>query len=145
VYLPLQKRKKRWSDRVKVVEEPLFAGYLFARFTEAQRYPLLNTPGVVRIVSFDGAYASVPDAQINALQQMAYLDNEIEVVDSELVVGSEVFISSGPFKNQSGRLIRHNGKGKLLIEITAIGKGILLELGRTRVVSQLTARKVDYI
>lgn len=135
VYLPLQKRKKQWSDRIKVVEEPLFSGYLFVRFSEAQRYPMLNSQGVVRIVSFGGTYASVPEEQITALLEMAYLDNEIEVVDAELVPGKEVFINSGPFKNQSGRLIRHNGKGKLLIEITAIGKGVLLELGRTRVVS----------
>ena len=133
VYIPLQKKKKQWSDRIKVVEEPLFSGYFFARFSEAQRYPLLNTPGVVRIVSFGGAYASIPDEQIKALRELAYLDNEIEVVDTELAVGKEVFINSGPFKKQSGRLIRHNGRGKLLIEITAIGKGILLELGRTRV------------
>ncbi len=138
VYLPLQKRKKQWSDRVKVVEEPLFSGYLFVRFSEAQRYPMLNCAGVVRIVSFGGTYAYIPESQINALKKMDYLDYEIEVVDSELIVGSEVLITSGPFKNQSGRLIRHNDKGKLLIEIAAIGKGILLELGRTRVVNQHT-------
>ncbi|WP_373513807.1 UpxY family transcription antiterminator [Persicitalea sp.] len=133
LYLPLQKRRKKWSDRVKIVEEPLFSGYIFAKFTEELRYPMLNTPGVVRIVSFGGAYASVPEAQIEALRQLAYLDNEVVVVDAGLLPGQEVRIASGPFKGFHGRLVRHDGKGKLVIEIVAIGKGIVLELGRTKV------------
>jgi transcription antitermination factor NusG len=133
-YLPLRKQKKQWSDRIKVVEEPLFPGYLFAQFAEVQRYPLLNMPGVVRIVSFGGEYASVPGAQIDALQNLSYLDNEIVVINSGLVSGQEVFIASGPFRNLSGRLVRHNGKGKLLIEFVAIGQGVLIELDRTRII-----------
>lgn len=132
-YLPLQKRKKQWSDRVKVVEEPLFPGYIFVQFLEVQRYPLLNTDGVVRLVSFGGSYAEVPQAQINALRELAYLENDVEVVDAGLQPGQNVKITSGPFKDLEGRLVRHNGKGTLLIEILAIGKGILLELGHTKV------------
>jgi transcriptional antiterminator RfaH len=135
-YLPLQKRKKQWSDRTKTVEEPLFPGYLFAQFAEGQRYLLLNAPGVVRIVSFGGQYASVSDAQIDALQKLAYLDSEVVVVHEELACGQEVFITSGPFQNMSGRLIRHNGKGKLLIEFSAIGQGLLVELGNTKIISK---------
>ncbi|CAG4999752.1 Transcription antitermination protein RfaH [Dyadobacter sp. CECT 9275] len=134
LYLPLQKRKKQWSDRTKVVEEPLFPGYLFAQFEEGQRYPVLNTPGVVRIVSFGGEYASIPDAQIDALQNFSYLDNEVLVVNNELLSGQEVLIASGPFKNLSGRLVRHNGKGKLLIEFVALGQGLLVELDRTKLI-----------
>lgn len=132
-YLPLQKRKKQWSDRVKTVEEPLFSGYIFARFSENERYPLLCTAGVVRIVSFGGTYAEMPEEQIKALRQMDYLDCDVVVVEAELITGQDVLISSGPFKGLEGKLLRHDGKGKLLIEITAIGKGVMLELGRTKV------------
>jgi transcription antitermination factor NusG len=135
-YLPLHKRKKQWSDRTKTVEEPLFPGYLFAQFAEGQRYPLLNAPGVVRIVSFGGEYASVSDEQIGALQKLTYLDSEVVVVNAELACGQEVFIASGPFKNLSGRLVRHNGKGKLLIEFSVIGQGLLVELGHTKIISR---------
>lgn len=134
VYLPLIKTKKQWSDRVKLVEEPLFPGYLFARFDEAQRYPLLNMPGIVRIVSFGGTYASIPDVQIDALQKFRQQDSEVITMEMGVIPGQEVFIASGPFKNCSGRLVRHNGKGKLLIEFTAMGQGLLLELGHTKII-----------
>jgi len=132
-YLPLQKRKKQWSDRVKTVEEPLFSGYIFARFGESDRYSLLCTAGVVRIVSFGGTYAEMPEEQIKALRQMDYLDSDVIVVEAGLITGQDVMISSGPFKGLEGKLLRHDGKGKLLIEITAIGKGVVIELGRTKV------------
>ncbi len=138
-YLPLQKRKKQWSDRVKIVEEPLFPGYLFVQFPEAARYPMLNTDGVVRIVSFGGNYAEVPESQINALRELVYLENDVTVVDAGLQTGQQVKITSGPFKDLEGKLVRHNGKGTLVIEIAAIGKGIVLELGNTKVSAQRRA------
>lgn len=136
-YLPLQKRKKQWSDRVKIVEEPLFSGYIFVQFTESLRYPMLNIDGIVRLISFGGNYAEVPQTQIDALQKLSYLENDVVVVDGGLQAGQLVKITSGPFKNLEGTLVRHNGKGTLVIEIAAIGKGIMLELGRTKVSAEL--------
>ncbi len=49
-FLPLTKSIRRWSDRMKEVEQPLFPGYLFCRFDLHNRGPLLMTPGVRRIV-----------------------------------------------------------------------------------------------
>ena len=138
-YLPLQKRKKQWCDRVKVVEEPLFPGYVFVQFGEASRYPMLNTDGAVRVVSFSGQYAEISQAQIEALRKLSYLENEVTVVDAGLQAGQSVQITSGPFKGLEGKLIRHNGKGSLVIEIAAIGKGIVLELGNTKVSAQRKA------
>jgi transcriptional antiterminator RfaH len=132
-YLPLQTRVKLWSDRLKKVEEPLFSGYLFVQFQELQRYEILNTPGVVRFISFGGQYASIPDKQITAIKRAVTNEEEMEIVDLGYELGQEVRVTSGPFKDNYAKVIRGaNGKGRLLLALEAIGKGITLEIGRTR-------------
>src|SRR5438309_1885473 len=49
-FLPLYKCRRRWSDRSKELELPLFPGYLFCRFDLNDRLPILTTPGVLQIV-----------------------------------------------------------------------------------------------
>lgn len=136
VYLPLQKKMSVWSDRIKQIEIPLFPGYLFVQFSESERYQILNTPGIVRFVSFGGKYATINTKQMNAVQKAITSDLELEVVNIIFEPGQEVLITSGPFKDNYARLVRHNGKGKLLLAIDSIGKGILLEIGRTQVKSK---------
>lgn len=133
VFLPLQTVKKAWSDRIKKVESPLFPGYIFVQFSENERYKILNTNGISRFVSFGGQYAKVHPKQMEAIEKMLSCENTVEVIDLDLVPGQEVMISSGPFKGHFAKLVHHNGKGKLLLAIESIGKGVLLEIGRTRV------------
>jgi transcription antitermination factor NusG len=133
IFLPLQKRLKKWSDRWKKVEEPLFSGYIFVQFTESFRYAMLNTPGVVNILYHDGKYATIPKKQIEALRSLDLEVNEVEVLDINLNVGSPVLIKSGPFKGMTGEVARNSEKGKLLIEIEVLGKWLSVELGKTKV------------
>jgi transcription antitermination factor NusG len=127
-YLPLQKQKRTWSDRIKEVEVPLFNGYLFVKSNEKVRFQILNTQGVVNFINFSGVYATVRQSEIDMIEKLLRNESCIEVVDSELMPGQEVLITSGPFKNTSARLVHHNGKGRLLLEVESIGKGVLLEI-----------------
>ena len=69
VYLPLLNRLKQWSDRKKMVAEPLFKSYIFVRSDLKNYYDILNTPGVVRFIGFEGKPVPVPDNQIVAVRQ----------------------------------------------------------------------------
>lgn len=60
-FLPLYRARRRWSDRVKELEEPLFPGYVFSRFNNGDRVRVLQAPGVRCIVGFGGS-ASAPPA-----------------------------------------------------------------------------------
>jgi len=73
VFLPLVIQVRLWKDRKKKVEVPLFNSYLFARFDYKNRFDLLQTKGIVKIVNFRGTPAVVPDWQIESLKKM--LDN----------------------------------------------------------------------
>src|SRR4030042_2560830 len=67
-YLPLYKTLRQWSDRKKKVELPLIRSYLFVKIREKKSYPVLQTPGVMRIVSFSGRPVPIPDWQIENLR-----------------------------------------------------------------------------
>ena len=74
---PTYRARRRWSDRVKEIDLPLFAGYLFCRFASAQRAMVIDTPGVARVVEFGGAQAEVSEAEIAAIR--AVMDSKLPV------------------------------------------------------------------
>src|SRR5437016_11411375 len=60
-FLPVYKVARRWTDRVKRVDMPLFPGYVFCRFDPQRRLPILITPGVVSVVGIGKAPAPIDD------------------------------------------------------------------------------------
>src|SRR5215471_16772080 len=71
LFLPTYTVKRRWSDRVKVVEQPLFPGYLFCRLDARQRWlPVLTTPGVMSIVGTGKEPIAIPESEIEAVRRI---------------------------------------------------------------------------
>src|SRR3989442_7701782 len=68
ILLPLYKCRRRWSDRIKELELPLFPGYLFCRFNPLDRFPIVVTPAVLQAVGIGKSPVPVDDAEIAAMQ-----------------------------------------------------------------------------
>ena len=68
LFLPIYKSRRRWSDRIKELELPLFPGYLFCRFNPLDRFPILVTPGVMQVVGVGKSPIPVDDLEIAALK-----------------------------------------------------------------------------
>src|SRR5438067_9368258 len=68
VFLPAYQTKRRWSDRVKIVEMPLFAGYVFCKFDFRERLPILVAPGVHFVVGFGKTATPVDPAELHAVR-----------------------------------------------------------------------------
>ena len=66
-YLPTYRNRRRWSDRVVVVDTPLFQGYVFCRFDPLNRLPILTTTGVISIVGCGNDPAPIDDKEIDAI------------------------------------------------------------------------------
>src|SRR3989454_8387501 len=92
-FLPLYTSRRRWSDRIKRVELPLFPGYVFSRFTPAARIPILKTPSVISIVGIGAIPAPIDECEIAAIQR---------------AVASGFGLSPHPFL-QIGQRVRING------------------------------------
>ena len=68
-FLPLLKHTTRIRRQVKTVIEPLFHGYVFARFDIGYRYRAVNfATGVLNIVEFGSTPAAVSDSIIDDIK-----------------------------------------------------------------------------
>ena len=65
-YLPLYRSRRKWSDRVKEIDLPLFPGYIFCKFDVLRRLPILMVPGVMSIVGLGRSPLAVSDDEIAA-------------------------------------------------------------------------------
>jgi transcription antitermination factor NusG len=66
-YLPLINKLRIWSDRKKWVEMPLFNSYVFVKPTEIQRDLVLQIPGVVKYLRYNGKDAEVPEKDVELI------------------------------------------------------------------------------
>jgi transcription antitermination factor NusG len=126
-FLPLYRSRKVWSDRIKVVEAPLFPGYLFCRVNLQDRLPVLTTPGVIRIVGYNRLPIPVDETEINAIQT---------IVSSGLPhqpwpflrVGDQLEIESGPLKGLRGILVEMRGAHRLVLSVTLLHRSVAVEI-----------------
>lgn len=130
-YLPLLKTLKQWSDRKKWVEEPLFRSYIFINIPQSSYYDVLNTPGIVRYVTFEGKAVPIPPRQIDAIRYFLAEElnaGELPATGKEFIPGDSVEITRGPLRGLSGQLVDVQGHQKVRIEIEALGQSVFVTI-----------------
>lgn len=134
-YLPLVVKLKKWSDRMKKVEEPLFKSYLFVRADERKHYEVLELPGATKFVSFERKAVVVPENQIIAIKRYCddYVEGDEELNTDDLHEGQLVRIINGPMTGLTGRLAPINNKKRLVVYIESVGQYLPISISRTKV------------
>jgi transcription antitermination factor NusG len=128
-FLPLVSRIRRWSDRQKEVELPLFPGYAFVRFAplSADRLRVLRTHGVVGFVGPRWETTPVPDSQIRDIKVL--LGQKVPVIDhSFLRVGQRVRVKGGALDGVEGILSSHDGDRSLVITVEPIERSLSIRI-----------------
>jgi transcriptional antiterminator RfaH len=126
-FVPLYQTRRRWSDRIKVVEAPLFPGYLFCRFDLDNRLPILTTPGVIQIVGFSRTPVAVNEAEIGAIQSLVASKYPRQPWPF-LQAGDRVQIDSGPLRGLEGLLVELRGSHRLIVSVTLLQRSIAVEI-----------------
>ncbi|MDO9634452.1 MAG: UpxY family transcription antiterminator [Paludibacter sp.] len=112
VFLPIHLAPRKWSDRVKMVEVPLFPSYLFVHTAQARLYDLIRIPGIARVIYFEGQPAEVGAQEIKAIQEfLAYANGRA----CRIELDDEVRVAVGPLKNTSGKVIQIGKKYAVLL------------------------------
>jgi transcription antitermination factor NusG len=131
-FLPMCRTRRNWSDRVKVIEQPLFPGYVFVRTRTCSVGKIYHTPGIIRIVSFGGRPCSVPDIQIEALQRI--IDSKRDICSIPyLAVGQKIQIVTGPLSGLTGIISHFKNCGRLIISVDLIMRSIAVEIDGSEV------------
>ena len=127
-FLPLQERLSTWKDRRKLVQFPLFPGYLFVR-TEMQSRGLdvLRVPSVVRIIGFNGVPEPIPAAQIKAVKNLVF--NEMPLNPHPFVrEGDRVRIIRGPLREMEGLLLEKKNRYTFILSIALIQQSVACQI-----------------
>jgi transcription antitermination factor NusG len=128
-FLPVYQSHRRWSDRVKLVELPLFPGYVFCRLNAEHRLPLLTIPGVLHFVGIGRVPVPIADAEIAAIQKALQSGVSAEPWPF-LEAGHRVRLEAGPLAGLEGILVESPKKDRVVVSVTLLNRSVAVGIER---------------
>ena len=120
-YCPLNKVTKQWSDRRKVVLEPIFKSYVFVKIADTNKWDLKKINGVLNFVYWLGKPAIIKDEEIDTIRKFLNEFSNVEIVESnQLKVNARVRIRQGVMMNYHGLLVEISGN-RAKVKIDSMG------------------------
>jgi len=126
-FLPVYEAVRRRKDRRVRLEMPLFPGYVFVRLALCHRLPVLQIPSLVRLVSFNGSPAILPDDEIESMRKGLAGGVRAEP-HPYLAAGRRVVIRSGPLEGRQGILLRRKGRLRVVLSIDLIARSVVTDM-----------------
>ena len=129
VWCPLQRIQKQWSDRKKIVEEPLFKSYVFVHVDYVpERLKVLMTDGILNFVHYLGKPAVIKDEEVNIIKKyLAEDEAEIAIISAEgFRTDTKVRVNHGVFMDKEGTVLR-GGKKKVYVQLQSLGQVMVVE------------------
>ncbi len=135
-YLPVQRVRRRWSDRIKEIESVLFPGYVFCRFGYSDRMRVLNSAGVRSIVTNGKDPLPVDDSEIAAVRALLRSGRRI-LPSPYMQIGQRVVIRDGPLASLRGVVVRAKDAWRVVVSVDAINCSIAIEVDSAAVARDL--------
>jgi len=132
-YCPLNRVRKKWSDRIKWVEEPLFKSYVFVRVAENELPSVRMVSGVVNFVYWLSKPAIVKDKEIEIIQKFLNDYHDVQAIPVDLKIDSTITIRKGALMDKKAKVVRvFNNKVQVVIE--SIGYALMATIDKSNVV-----------
>ncbi|MBD0287341.1 MAG: UpxY family transcription antiterminator [Flavisolibacter sp.] len=133
-YCPLNKVRRKWSDRVKTVEEPLFKSYVFVKVEEKERTNVRMTDGVINFVYWDGKPAIIREKEIQTIKLFLEEHENVELVKMDVKPDQRVRIIAGPMMDQEGKVLEVKNK-VAKVAIDSLGYILIANIERTKLMA----------
>lgn len=128
-YVPVYSSQRRWSDRIKTIELPLFPRYVFCRFNFEDRTKILSILSVTSIVGFGGSPCPLRESDIETIRSM--VSSGIPVAPTRPVyVGQKVRIVEGALCGLEGILAREKGRYRVVVNMDMLQRGVAVDIHR---------------
>ncbi len=133
-YCPLNKVRRKWSDRIKVVEEPLFKSYVFVKVSDDDRSAVRMTAGAINFVYWQGKPAVIKEKEIIAIKRFLNEYENVEVQVLELKIDQRVRITNGTLMDHEGKVLDVRRK-TVKVAIDSLGYILVAYIDRTKLTS----------
>ncbi|MGQ0739680.1 MAG: UpxY family transcription antiterminator [Bacteroidota bacterium] len=133
-YCPLNKVRRKWSDRMKTVEEPLFKSYVFVKVSDEDRASVRMTSGAINFVYWNGKPAIIKEREITAIKRFLDEYDNVEARPADLKVNQRVRITNGTLMDHEGKVLdlRHR---MAKVAIDSLGYILIAYIDRTKLTS----------
>jgi transcription antitermination factor NusG len=132
-YCPLNRVRKKWSDRLKWVEEPLFKSYVFVKVAEEETASIRMVNGVVNFVYWLGKPAIIKNKEIEVIRKFLNDYEEVRVVPLDLRADSRITILHGALMDKKAKVVKvFNNKVRVVIE--SIGYSLVATIDKSNVI-----------
>jgi transcription antitermination factor NusG len=126
-YLPLYRARRRWSDRIKTIDLPLFSRYIFCRFDFGDRLKVLQISSVISIVGFGGKPCPIPDHEIKIIQ--AAVGSGLPVSPRPFLrIGQRVRVCAGALEGLEGILAREKSGYRVIVNVELLNRAVAVEI-----------------
>jgi transcription antitermination factor NusG len=132
-YCPLNRVKRKWTDRIKTIEEPLFKSYVFVKVDDTERTKVRLTNGVINFVYWNGKPAIVKEKEIQTIKRFLDEHEAVQVRPMELMPNQVVLITSGAFMDQQAVVLDANKK-EVKVAILSLGQELIATIEKTKLV-----------
>jgi transcription antitermination factor NusG len=131
-WCPLQKTERQWSDRKKIIEQPLFRSYVFVRISAGEKVTVLSTDGVLNFVYYCGKPAIIRDEEVSLIKQyLSEKDVTLSIINAEgFSDQATVRVNHGVFMGKEGMVVR-GGKKKVYVKLESLGQIMIVEFPAT--------------
>lgn len=130
-YCPLNKVKRKWSDRVKTIEEPLFKSYVFVKVIDDDRTKVRLTNGVVNFVYWNGKPAVIREKEIQLIKRFLDEHENVMVRPMEFAKDQQVLITSGTFMDFRATVLDVRKK-EVKVVIESLGQELIAYVDKTK-------------
>lgn len=131
-YSPLNKVQRQWSDRKKIVLEPLFTGYVFVRLEEGQQIPVRQISGVLNFVYWLKKPAVIRNEEIETIKRFLDEYQYVKLEKTAVNVNDQVRVLSGPLMERQGNVLEIKHK-TVKVSLPSLGYMLVAEIQKTNI------------
>jgi transcription antitermination factor NusG len=136
-YCPLNKVRKKWSDRLKWVEEPLFKSYVFVKVDEEELKEVRFVDGVVNFVYWLGKPATIKDPEIELIRKFLNEHKDVRVEPIDFNKETEVTIRRGVFMDKDAKVVQvFRNRVQVLIKSIGLSLVVIVEKSNLAVIGK---------
>ena len=132
VYCPLNKVQKQWSDRKKLMEEPLFTSYVFVHASVTEHHQIKQADGIINFVHWLGSPAVIKDDEIATIRKFLGEYNNVKLEKAEVNVNDRILITGGLLGGKEGDVVKINNR-TVKVYLPSLGYRLLAEVEKTNI------------